>query len=306
MRSAVKFSRAEVLAIASFFTALLVMGIKFAAWAMTGSVALFSDAVETIVNVIAAAIAFGSLRYSRKPADDTHPYGHHKVEYISAVIEGVLILLAAGFILHAAGKSLLAGPAMPELGAAAWAVVALGVAINLVLAFFLVREGRKARSPALEADGIHVWSDALSSLGVMAGLAIALATGLEWLDPLLAGLVAINILWQGWKLVSSSINGLMDHSADPATLAAIEQAIARSAVGAAGVHDLKTRVAARATFIDMHLTVDPAMHVATAHEICDRIESAVDHVVPKARITIHIEPAGVKDHGRSIPMGSAP
>jgi cation diffusion facilitator family transporter len=299
-------SRLEWFALGSLAVALLVMGLKFLAWRMTGSVALLSDAAESIVNVLAAGIAFASLRYARKPPDETHPFGHHKVEYVSAVIEGMLILLAAGLILHAAGKAFLAGPVLPAMTPAAYGVVIAGSLINGILAFVLVREGRKAQSPALTADGLHVWSDVVSSLAVLAGLVLALATGLGWLDPLLAALVALNILWQGWKLVSSSVDGLMDHAVDARMQAAIEAAIMAAGHGAAGAHDLKTRVAGRATFIEFHLTVDGAMPVSRSHAICDRIEAALVQAVPRARITIHVEPAGAKPHGRSLALAANP
>lgn len=295
-------SRLEAFALLSIAVALLVMGMKFLAWRLTGSVALLSDALESIVNVLAAAIAFGSLRFSRRPPDDTHPYGHHKVEYFSAVIEGVLILLAAGLILHAAGKSVLAGLTVPAMPAAAYGVIIAASAINALLAHVLVREGRQANSPALIADGTHVWSDVVSTIAVVAGLVFAVATGIAWLDPLLAALVALNILWQGWKLVSASVDGLMDHAVDANTLKAIETAIGEAGHGAIGAHDLKTRVAGRVTFIDFHLTVDGAMPVARSHAICDRIEAALVHAVPKARVTIHVEPAGAKPHGRTLAL----
>ncbi|MCU0830282.1 MAG: cation diffusion facilitator family transporter [Rhizobiaceae bacterium] len=295
-------SRLEAFALGSLVTALFVMGLKFMAWQMTGSVALLSDALESIVNVLAAGIAFGSVRYARKPPDDTHPFGHHKVEYVSAVIEGMLVLLAAGLIMHAAGKTLLAGPVIPDLSAAAYGVVIAGGAINAALAFVLIREGRAARSPALVADGMHVWADVLSSAAVLAGLVLASATGLAWLDPALAGLVALNILWQGWKLISSSVDGLMDHAVDAETQASIEAAISAAGAGALGAHDLKTRVAGRATFIEFHLTVDGAMPVAASHAICDRLEAALAAAVPKARVTIHVEPAGAKPHGRTLTL----
>jgi cation diffusion facilitator family transporter len=295
-------SRLEWIALLSLVTALFVMGLKFVAWQMTGSVALLSDALESIVNVLAAGIAFGSVRYARKPPDETHPFGHHKVEYVSAVIEGMLVLLAAGLILHAAGKSFLAGPVVPDLSAAAYGVVITGAVINAALAFILMREGRAARSPALLADGMHVWADVVSSAAVLIGLVLAKLTGLAWLDPALAALVALNILWQGWKLISSSVDGLMDHAVDGETQARIEAAISASGAGALGAHDLKTRVAGRVTFIEFHLTVDGAMPVAKSHGICDRIETALEQAVPKARVTIHVEPAGTTPHGRSLTL----
>ncbi|MCF3641630.1 cation diffusion facilitator family transporter, partial [Rhizobium sp. TRM95111] len=169
--------------------------------------------------------------------------------------------------------------------------------INAVWAAVLIRAGRRHRSPALTADGQHILSDVVTSAGVLVGLLLALATGYAILDPVMAMLVAVNILFQGWKVISHSVAGLMDHAVEPHEEAAIRRAIGAHADGSLGVHDLKTRRAGPATFVDFHLVVPAAMPVGAAHDICDRLEEAIGAALPGARIAIHVEPETEKAHG---------
>lgn len=284
------------LAFWSIPVALAVMGLKALAWWVTGSVALYSDALESVVNVVAALAAYGAIRYSRKPADEDHHFGHHKAEYFSAVLEGVLIVVAALLIAREAIAALLA-PAMPEAPQAGLAVNALATVANAAWAYMLIRVGRRERSPALVADGRHIYADVVTSVGVVAGLILALATGWAVLDPLLALAVAVNIVWQGWKVIFSSVEGLMDRAAAPQEVAAIKDIIAANADGSLGVHDLRTRVAGPATFIDFHMVVPATMSVGEAHAICDRLEEAIRAQVAGASIAIHVEPQGERAHG---------
>ncbi|WP_331371813.1 cation diffusion facilitator family transporter [Sinorhizobium chiapasense] len=273
-----------------------VMGLKMLAWWVTGSVALLSDGLESIVNVIAAVIAYAMIGYAAKPADATHPFGHHKAEYFSAVIEGVLIVVAALLIMWEAVPEMMA----PELLSAPALGLAINFAasvINAIWAYVLIRAGARYRSPALSADGHHILSDVVTSAGVLVGLLLAIATGYAILDPLLAVIVAGNILFQGWKVISRSVDGLMDRAVPAEEEEAIKQAIAANAGGSLGVHDLKTRQAGPAIFVDFHMVVPEAMPVGDAHDICDRIEDAIRVVHPGARIAIHVEPEGEKAHG---------
>ncbi|WEX86059.1 cation diffusion facilitator family transporter [Sinorhizobium garamanticum] len=273
-----------------------VMGLKMLAWWVTGSVALLSDGLESIVNVIAAVIAYVVIGYAAKPADATHPFGHHKAEYFSAVIEGVLIVVAALLILWQAVPEMMA----PELLSAPALGLAINFAasvINAIWAYLLIRAGTRHRSPALSADGHHILSDVVTSAGVLAGLLLAIATGYAILDPLLAVIVAGNILLQGWKVIFRSVDGLMDKAVPAEEEEAIKQAIAANAGGSLGVHDLKTRQAGPAIFVDFHMVVPEAMPVGDAHDICDRVEDAIRVVHPGARIAIHVEPEGEKAHG---------
>ncbi|WP_336057019.1 cation diffusion facilitator family transporter [Nitratireductor sp. CH_MIT9313-5] len=273
-----------------------IFALKAVAWWLTGSVALFSDAMESIVNVVASVAAWYAIRLSYTPADDNHPYGHHKAEYLSAVLEGVLIVVAALLIMREAALAFQASElhAMPVLGLVINGVAGIG---NAIWAYVLIKVGREARSPALIADGRHLWTDVVTSAGVIVGLILALATGWLWLDPLMAVVVAINILYHGWKMVSASVQGLMDTSVDPQDLVEIEKLVAANCKGAIEFHDLKTREAGRARFIEFHLVVPSAMSVEAAHRICDRIEEAFRRDMSDAKVTIHVEPEYKAKHG---------
>ncbi|WEX07946.1 cation diffusion facilitator family transporter [Chelativorans sp. AA-79] len=273
-----------------------ILALKFLAWWLTGSVALLSDAMESIVNVVASLVAWYAIRVSYIPADENHPFGHHKAEYFSAVLEGVLIVLAALLILREAAYAFftLHTIAAPGPGLAVNAVAAVG---NGLWAMVLIREGQKARSPALVADGRHLWADVVTSAGVIAGLLLALATGWLWLDPLMAVVVAVNIIWHGWKMLSSSVQGLMDVAVDPRDLTEIERIIGENSDGALEFHDLKTREAGRARFIEFHLVVPSEMTVERSHDICDRIEHALKREIPGTSVVIHVEPEHKAKHG---------
>ncbi|WP_439616114.1 cation diffusion facilitator family transporter [Shinella sp.] len=281
-----------------------VMGLKLVAWWVTGSVALLSDGMESSVNVVAAIVAFAAITYAAKPADKTHPFGHHKAEYLSAVLEGVLIVVAALLIVAEALPAVMA-PTPIEAPALGLAINFLAGVINAVWAFVLIRAGRRYRSPALSADGQHILSDVVTSIGVLVGLVLAIATGYAVLDPLLAVLVALNILYQGWKVIAHSVDGLMDHAVEPEEADAIQAAIAAYGAGSLGVHDLKTRRAGSATFVDFHLVVPASMPVGQAHDICDRMEDAIRTVQPGAQIAIHVEPETEKAHGIRVKIEEA-
>ncbi|MDW9377116.1 cation diffusion facilitator family transporter [Sinorhizobium meliloti] len=281
-----------------------VMGLKMLAWWVTGSVALLSDGLESSVNVVAAVIAYAMIGYAAKPADADHPFGHHKAEYFSAVIEGVLIVLAALLIIWEAIPEMMAPVLLnaPTLGLAI--NFAAGV-VNAIWAYVLIRAGSRHRSPALSADGQHILSDVVTSAGVLVGLLLGIATGYAILDPLLAVIVAGNILFQGWKVISRSVDGLMDKAVPADEEEAIKAAIAANAGGSLGVHDLKTRQAGPAIFVDFHMVVPEAMAVGDAHDICDRIEDAIRVVHPGAGIAIHVEPEGEKAHGVRVKVSGA-
>lgn len=290
---------AEQLATGSILIALAVMGLKVAAWMMTGSVALLSDALESLVNIGGAVMAWFAVRYAQRPPDAGHPYGHHKAEYFSAVIEGILIVIAALVILHEA-ISALTRASDPAWGAAGMGVNALAMLVNLAWARVLLRAGTRLKSPALSAGGRHLMSDVWTSAGVLAGLGLALATGWAVLDPLLALLVGVNILREGWMVIAASVGGLMDTAAPEEERARIEEILHASANGAMQVHGLKTRRAGRALFVEFHMVVDGAMTVRAAHDICDRVEAALRAAIPDVQPVIHVEPehklepAGIK------------
>ncbi len=266
-----------------------VLAMKAAAWWLTGSAALYSDALESVVNVVASLVAFGALRLAARPADANHPYGHDKVEFFAAVIEGVLIIVAAGSILQNAWASWNqpASLQQPWLGLG---INALSTAVNAGWAAMLVRAGRRHRSPALAADGRHLWTDVVTSVGITAGLVLAVQTGLHWLDPALAVGVAASVLWSGVRLVTDSVGGLMDAAPAGVIVERIRLLVGQHADGAIEAHDLRTRHAGRLTYLEFHLVVPGDMRVAEAHAICDRIEAALKAEVEGLVITIHVEP----------------
>lgn len=292
--------RIQRIAAWSIVVAIAVMALKFLAWRVTGSVALYSDALESIVNVIAASIAWYAIRVSHAPADAEHPHGHHKAEYLSAVVEGVLIVIAALLIFREAASAL-TNPAPMEEPALGLAINGGAAVLNGLWAWLLVSVGTRHKSPSLEADGRHIMTDVATSVGVIAGLGLSIVTGWHVLDPLLAILVAVNILWQGWRVISASVQGLMDRAAPLEDHVRIRDIISSNSKGAMEVHDLKTRIAGRATFIEFHLVVDAQMTVAESHVICDRIEAALNAEIPSVRVIIHVEP----DDEAKLPAGSS-
>lgn len=273
----------------------VVLALKFGAWYLTGSVALWSDALESLVNIATAVATFAAVRYGAMPADANHPYGHGKAEYFSVVLEGVFIIIAAIAIFRAAYAGFFA-PHVIDAPVEGLAVTVVASAINGAWAWVLVREGRKRSSPALAADGIHLFTDVATSVGVVLGLILALATGYFALDSILAALVALNILWAGWRVIRMSIGGLMDEAVAPATLERIRLLISQNADGAIEAHDIRTRRAGHATFIEFHLVVPGTMPVSQSHDICDRIERALKAEVANATITIHVEPEEKAKH----------
>ncbi|RWM12224.1 cation diffusion facilitator family transporter [Mesorhizobium sp.] len=287
------------LAFWSIVVAGVVLALKVVAWYITGSVALYSDAAESIVNVIASAAAFWAIQVSYKPADQDHPFGHHKAEYFSAVLEGVLIVVAALLILSEVWRSW-QHPAPLEQPWTGLAVNGVATIFNAIWAWTLISSGRNAKSPALVADGQHIMTDVVTSVGVFGGLVGAVLTGWQILDPALAVIVALNILWQGWHVIGSSMNGLMDRAVDSHEHMQIRDVISANSKGAIEVHDLKTRIAGRATFIEFHLVVDADMTVGASHVICDRIEDALKAEIPSVRVTIHVEP----DDEAKLPKGT--
>lgn len=284
-------SRASILRVAagSIAVGVVCMAIKYLAYLQTGSVALYSDALESIVNVIASIAVLFAIRVSTTPADKDHPYGHHKAELFSAVLEGALIIVAALLIVREAYEALFT--ARPIAHAPLGIVInGAATAINAAWAVFLIDRGRRWRSPALAADGWHIMTDVVTSVGVLVGIALAAITGWYVLDPVIALAVAANILWAGYGIVSGSLSGLMDEAAAPEIQKKIRDAIRSSGGGALEAHDIRTRHAGRATFIEFHLVVPGTMSVAEAHEICDRIEHAIEHDIEGSDVIIHVEP----------------
>jgi cation diffusion facilitator family transporter len=288
-------STIPILAAGSIAVGLAVLALKYTAYFLTGSVALLSDAIESVVNVVTAIVALLAIQWSAMPADANHPYGHSKAEYFSSVVEGVLIVVAAFAILREAYFAYLA-PKSLDLSWLGPAMNGLASLINAGWSWLLIREGRKQRSPALIADGRHLATDVVSSAGVLGGVALAAVTGLAVLDPAFAALVAIYILWSGWRLLKESVGGLMDEVVPADTLSRIREIIRKSADGALEAHNLRTRHAGRVIFVDFHLVVPGDMTVSTSHDICDRIERAITAEFPCSVVTIHVEPENKAKH----------
>lgn len=293
-------SSAARLAAGSVAVAVAVLALKAVAWWVTGSVALYADALESIVNVAAALAALLAVRLSALPPDANHPYGHAKVEYFSAVLEGALIIVAALLILHAAWGAYMA-PRAPDQVGIGLAVAAVASGVNAAWALFLSKRAKVLRSPALMADARHLWSDVVTSAGVLVGVGLVTLTGVLWLDPLMAALTAVNILISGGRLLRESVGGLMDEAVPPATMERIRRIVAEQASGAIEAHDLRSRHAGRHTFLEFHLVVPGDMRVRESHEICDRIEAALKAELEGAIITIHVEPEGKAKH-QGVPV----
>ena len=280
----------EHYALLSVAAALATMALKAAAWYVTGSVGLLSDALESLINLAAALLALSMLRLAAAPPDEAHPYGRFKAEYFASGIEGALIVLAAASIAYAALPRL-ASPQPIEAPLLGIALSAAASAINLGAGLLLISVGRRLHSIALEADGHHLMSDVWTSVGVIGGVALVAATGWLILDPLIALAVAVHIIWIGAVLMRRSFAGLLDAAIPEAERAEIERIFAeyRKRYGVE-FHALLTRQAGARRFISFHLLVPDAWPVDRAHRLSEEIEERVRSLVPNAITLSHIEP----------------
>ena len=277
------------LALGSVALAIVVLAMKAVSAWLTGSIALYSDALESLVNVATAIVALFAVRLAGRPASAALPYGYHKVEYFSAVIIGVFIAVAALVIFRQAYDGFFSPHQFvaDPIGL----VISVGATvINAGWAWMLTRYGRRERSKSLTADGKHLWTDVVSTAAVLIGVMLAALTAYHKLDAILAALVGVMILWSGWEVMRDSVIGLMDVAVDPKKLARIKELISNSADGAIEAHDIRTRQAGKATFIEFHLVVPGAMTVEAAHAICDRIEAKLRDQLEDVMVTIHVEP----------------
>jgi cation diffusion facilitator family transporter len=292
-----ELAETERFAAASVVLGCVVLLLKGAAWWVTGSAALYSDALESIVNVAGSAVALGALRLAAKPADANHPFGHDKAEFFAAVIEGVMIVVAALSIFREAFEAW----RNPMPIAAPWLGIAISTgatAINGVWSGVLLRAGMRHRSPALRADGWHLLGDVVTSVGVAIGVVLVAVTGIHVLDAALAAAVAVYVLWSGAQVIRSSVAGLMDEAPEQAVIDEVRGIVATHAEGALEAHDLRMRQAGRLTFLQFHLGVPGSTTVAASHDICDRIEAALKAALPHLIVIIHVEPeAKAKAHG---------
>ncbi|HUW26551.1 MAG TPA: cation diffusion facilitator family transporter [Gallionella sp.] len=273
----------------SIATALVTILLKGAAWWLTGSVGMLSDALESFVNLAGALMALAMLSLAATPADDTHAYGHSKAEYFSSAFEGLLIFVAAFSIGYAAIERLLHPQPIESVGIGL-AVSVVASLINLATARILMKVGRQHNSITLEADAHHLLTDVWTSAGVIAGVGLVWMTGWLWLDPVIALLVAVNIVWTGWQLLQRSASGLMDESLPEEQVRAIETVLEDYRRHGTGFHALRTRQAGQRAFISLHVLVPGAWTVQQGHDWLEKIEADIRRAVPHAHVMTHLEP----------------
>lgn len=274
------------LSIAAAVATILLKGI---AWWLTGSVGLLSDALESFVNLAGALMALYVLTLAATPADEKHAYGHGKAEYFSSAFEGFIILLAAISIGYAAIDRLLHPQALAEVGIGL-AVSVVASVINLFAARELLKAGRAYNSITLEADAKHLMTDVWISVGVIIGVALVWVSGWLWLDPVIALLVAANIVWTGWQLLHRSASGLMDAAIPQEHIDAIETVLEKYRAQGLDFHALRTREAWRQSFVSMHVLVPGKWTVQRGHDLVEIIEAEIRAAVPCCHITTHLEP----------------
>jgi len=273
----------------SVAAAITTIALKTIAWRMTGSVGLLSDALESLVNLGAAAMTLVMITIAARPPDEDHAYGHGKAEYFASGAEGLLILLAAGGIVWAAVGRLLHPRPLLQLGLGVAVSVAASL-VNLGVALVLLRAGRRYHSIALEADGHHLMTDVWTSAGVLVGIGGVALTGWQRLDPLVAIGVALNIVWTGVRLVRRSSLGLLDTVLAPAERRALDEVLSRHAGDLVQFHAVRTRQAGARRFVSLHVLVPGAWSVRRGHALLEEIERDVRAAVPNATVETHLEP----------------
>lgn len=273
----------------SIAAAVVTIALKLTAWALTGSVGLLSDAAESVVNLVAALVALVVVQWSTRPPDEEHAYGHEKADYISAGVEGALILLAAVTIGVTAIQRLLDPQPLDDVGLGL-AVAGLAALVNLAVGLRLVRAGRALRSLTVEADGRHLLTDVWTSAGVVAGVAAVALTGWDRLDPLIALAVAVNIVVTGTRLVRGSADGLMDRALTDAERATIEEVLTRFRSPEVQFHALRSRRAGSRAFVSTHVLVPGDWTVQRGHDLAERVEEALRDALGHATVFTHLEP----------------
>ena len=288
--------------VVSLLVSVLMLGGKVSAYVITGSAAIFSDAAESVVHILATGVVAISIWYSLKPADADHPYGHGKAAYFSAGFEGGLIMLAAGVIIYSAIIDLIRGPELQQLGVGLVVLLVLTL-INLTLGLYLVRKGKRYNNLALVANGRHVLTDMWTSIGVIVGVGLVLVTDILWLDPVVAIAVALNILFTAFQLIKKSFEGLMEKSDDEDTraiLAVLDNAVVKGAI--AGYHQLRHRQTGSQRWIEYHLLFQDDVSLSAAHTLSHEVEEQLVRVFggDEVVVTAHLEPAA---HDKAHPRG---
>ncbi|MDR7614537.1 MAG: cation diffusion facilitator family transporter [Armatimonadota bacterium] len=268
-----------------------ILGLKAAAYLLTGSVAFLSDAAESVVNVVAANIALVALAVAARPPDAGHPYGHGKAEYISGATEGALVAVTGAWVVITAFRRLLRPVPLQALD---WglSLVAIATLANYLTARFLLRVSREVESLALEADARHLLADVLTSLAALGGVGLVWLTGVVWLDPVVGGTVGLNIVAMGVRVYREALGGLMDRSLPEPEEARIRAILEAHRDEILDYHALRTRRVGPQRFLDLHLVLHRTLSVGEAHALCDHLEEDIREELPGTDITIHVEPCG--------------
>ncbi len=287
----------------SLATGFVVLALKTLAWQLTGSVGLLSDALESTVNIGAALVALFALRAANRPADAEHHFGHGKAEYLSAMVEGFLILAASAAIIASAVLRLLNPQPLEQVGIGL-AVSVVASVLNGVVAYVLIRVGTRHRSMVLIADGKHLFTDVWTSAGVVVGVAAVALSGWEVLDPLIALTVGANILWTGWKLLRQSVSGLLDERLSDDDIDRVVEILASRQTATVQFHALQSRAAGRQRFVSLHMLVPGVTIVREAHDLAQDIEDEIVGALPGSVVSIHIEPLEDPRAWDDIPHGA--
>ncbi|MFN8433976.1 MAG: cation diffusion facilitator family transporter [Anaerolineales bacterium] len=275
----------------SIAAALLTILLKTIAYFLTGSVGLLSDALESIVNLVGALMALAMLTVAARPADDDHTYGHSKAEYFSSGVEGTLILIAAVSIIWTAAPRLWDPQPLEQVGLGL-AVSAGASVINLLAAYFILRAGKKYKSITLEANAHHLMTDVWTSVGVIAGVGLVALTGWERLDPIVAFIVAANIIWSGTRIVRASVLGLMDTALPEEERSTITKVLETYTAKGIQFHALRTRQSGARRFVSFHVLVPDTWTVLEGHQLLEHIEADIRQTLPEITVFTHLEPLG--------------
>jgi cation diffusion facilitator family transporter len=290
-------TRAAMLSIASNT---ILIALKLAAGAITGSVAILTEAMHSSIDLIASFVAYFSVREADKPADEDHPYGHEKIENLAAAIEAMLILIGSGVIIYAAVRSLANGPEVHSLGVGI-VVIGFSIAANVVVSTVLARRARETESPALEGDAAHLRTDAATSGAVLIGLVLVQVTGQTWLDPVIALVVAAAIVIAGVRLLLRASRVLVDEALPPEELDAVREAIAEFGPrGVAGYHKLRARRAGSRRYVDLHVQFASGTTLEDAHATAHALQDAIRARLRGADVLIHLEPEGSVHPGTEL------
>jgi cation diffusion facilitator family transporter len=271
----------------SIFSNTLLIVMKLIVGLISGSVSIISEAIHSSMDLIAAIISFLSVRVSDNPPDSRHPYGHGKIENISGVIEALLIFIAAIFIIIEAVKKLFEGRIDLEAVGIGSLVMLVSAVVNFFVSRRLYKIARETNSIALEADALHLKTDIYTSLGVAIGLGLIMVTGINWLDPVVAILVALFIIKESYHLLEKAFTPLIDTAWNDDEIKELEKKLIHLEVS---YHDLRTRLAGNYRFIDLHIQIPEDVSVGSAHKYCDKIENELTSCYENLTVTIHVEP----------------